>query len=288
MALFTVFGGSGFIGRHISSALKATGQPVSTPERDVPVETLGRLGHVLFCAGLTADFRTRPYDTMEAHVGLISRILSTGDFDSLVYLSSTRIYDGATHGSEEMTFTVDPWSPNDLYNISKIAGEALCLNHQNPRVRVARLSNVYGAGMFGSDGGGANFLSSVIDSAIADGHVELQSAPGSAKDYIHISDVVRALTLIAIEGTDRVYNVASGRNVSHEQLLDRLAETSGCTWSTAPDAPHVGFPEIMTARIASAFSGAALSWEPSRLLDRLPDLVFAANRGAHLTEGAFG
>jgi nucleoside-diphosphate-sugar epimerase len=288
MALFTIFGGSGFIGRHLGAALKATGQPVSIPRRDTPLESLGALGHVIYCAGLTADFRTRPHDTMEAHVGLVSRILAAGEFDSLVYLSSTRIYDGAIDGSEEMTFSVDPWSPNDLYNISKLAGETLCLNHANPKVRVARLSNVYGTGMFRPAGDGQNFLCSVIRDAVSQKHVELHSAPGSAKDYIHIGDVVRALALIAIDGRERVYNVSSGENVSHEQLLDRLSEITGCTWTTAPDSPHVGFPRIRTRRIAGAFAGAGIPWSPARLLDRLPDLTYAAGSGAHMTEGAFG
>tara|TARA_R110002110_G_scaffold328441_1_gene540012 strand:+ start:1981 stop:2847 length:867 start_codon:yes stop_codon:yes gene_type:complete len=288
MALFTIFGGNGFIGRHLATALKATGQPVSTPERNTPVDSLGALGHVIYCAGLTADFRTRPYDTMEAHVGLVSRILAAGDFDSLVYLSSTRIYDGAARGSEEMTFSIDPWSPNDLYNISKLAGESVCLNHTNPKVRVARLSNVYGTGMFSDGAGGENFLGSVIRDATSERHVELHSAPGSAKDYVHIGDVVRALALISIDGRERIYNVASGDAVSHEQLLDRLSEITGCTWSTAPDSPHVGFPMITTGRIAAAFAGAGLSWSPSRLLDRLPELTHAAGSGAHITEGAFG
>lgn len=288
MALFTIFGGGGFIGRHLANALRATGMSVSTPERDTPIDSLGALGHVIFCAGLTADFRTRPYDTMEAHVGLVSRILAFGEFESLVYLSSTRIYDGADSGSEEMTFTIDPWSPNDLYNISKLAGETLCLNHDNPRVRVARLSNVYGTGMYSAGGGAQNFLGSIIRDAISKQHVELHSAPGSAKDYIHIGDVVRALALISIDGSERIYNVASGHTVSHEQLLDRLSEITGCTWSTAPDSPHVGFPKIMTERITAAFTGAGLLWSPARLLDRLPDLTYAAGSGAHLTEGAFG
>lgn len=288
MARFTVFGGNGFIGRHLANALKSTGQPVSTPSRDSAVASLGDLGHVIYCAGLTADFRSRPHDTMEAHVGFISRILADGNFESLLYLSSTRIYDSAPHGSEEMTFTVDPWSPNDLYNISKLAGETLCLNHANPKVRVARISNVYGTGMFSDGPGGENFLGSVIREAARDNHVELHSAPGSAKDYVHIGDVVRALVLIAIDGRDRIYNVASGCSVSHEQLLDRLSEITGCTWSTAPDSPHVGFPEIITGRIASAFAGAGLSWSPSPLLDRLPDLTYAAASGTPITEGAFG
>lgn len=288
MALFTILGGSGFIGRHLASALKSADLPVSTPGRDVAVESLGAMGHVVYCAGVTADFRNRPYDTMDAHVGFLSRVLAHGTYDSLLYLSSTRVYDGASHGSEEMTFSVDPWSPNDLYNLSKLAGEALCLNHPNPQVRVARLSNVYGTGMYSTDPGLQNFLSSIILQAVSERHVLLQTAPGSTKDYIHIGDVVRALAMIAIDGTDRIYNVASAINVSHEQLLDRLSEITGCTWSTAPDAAQVSFPPISTARVAAAFATAGVTWEPANVLDRLPDLTLAAGSGTHLTEGAFG
>tara|TARA_R110002126_G_scaffold7828_15_gene37843 strand:- start:1787 stop:2653 length:867 start_codon:yes stop_codon:yes gene_type:complete len=288
MTLFTIFGGNGFIGRHLASALRSADLPVSTPQRGTAPESLGPMGHIVYCAGVTADFRNRPYDTMDAHVGLLSQILAAGTFDSLLYLSSTRLYDGASHGSEETTFTVDPWSPNDLYNISKLSGETLCLNHDSPQVRVARLSNVYGTGMYSGDQGLQNFLCSVIFDAVTKQHVQLQTAPGSSKDYIHIGDVVRALAMIAIDGTDRIYNVASAVNVSHEQLLDRLSELTGCTWSTAPDAPQVGFPAISTGRIAAAFAAAGLRWEPTAMLDRLPDLTRAALGSTHITEGAFG
>lgn len=286
--MFTIFGGTGFIGRHLVSALKSAGLPVSVPARDAPLKSSAQMGHIIYCAGVTADFRTRPYDTMEAHVGYLSRILALGGFDSFLYLSSTRIYDGAVRGSEETTFTIDPWSPDDLYNISKLAGETLCLNHDNPRVRVARLSNVYGTGMYSSDTGLQNFLSSIILQAVSEGHVQLQTAPGSTKDYIHVGDVVRALAMIAIDGTDRIYNVASATDVSHEQLLDRLSEITGCSWSTSPDAPHVGYPGISTTRVAAAFASAGLQWEPAHILDKLPDLTLAAKSGAPLTEGAFG
>lgn len=288
MTQFTIFGGTGFIGRHLASALKSAGLPVSVPSRDMHLPTAMSMGHVIYCAGVTADFRSRPYDTMEAHVGFLGRVLEQADFDSFLYLSSTRIYDGADRGTEEMTFSIDPWSPNDLYNLSKLSGEALCLNHDNPRVRVARLSNVYGTGMYSSGAGLQNFLTSIILDAVSKRHVELQSAPGSTKDYVHIGDVVRALAMIAIDGTDRIYNIASSINISHEQLLDRLAEITGCTWSTAPDAPHVGYPAISTARLSTTFSNAGLLWEPAHVLDRLPGLILAAGGGTPLTEGAFG
>lgn len=286
MSLFTIFGGRGFIGRHIANALKNADQPVMLPNRGDDPAGLGKLGHVIYCIGLTADFRERPHDTMEAHVAYLSKILQSADFESLLYLSSTRIYDGARRGSEEMMLSVDPWSPNDLYNLSKLSGEALCLNHPNPRVRVARLSNVYGPAMFSPGDKNQNFLGSIVHDAVVQGRIVLQTSAGSSKDYIHISDVVRALAMIAIDGEERLYNVASGTAVSHEQLLDRLSEITGCTWTHASDAPFVSFPQISTRRITGAFRNAGIDWNPINVLDRLPELILAASGKQDFTKGA--
>ena len=49
-------------------------------------------GHVIDCIGLTGDFRVRPLDTAEAHVGLVARCLAELQFDSFLLLSSTRVY----------------------------------------------------------------------------------------------------------------------------------------------------------------------------------------------------
>ncbi len=50
------------------------------------------LGHAFYCIGLTADFRSRPFETIEAHCGLLKEVLSGSRFSSFVYLSSTRVY----------------------------------------------------------------------------------------------------------------------------------------------------------------------------------------------------
>ena len=278
MSHFTIFGGNGFIGRRLAAAMRRAGQPVSIPARDSRVRDLGSLGHVIYSIGLTADFRERPFDTMDAHVGVLTDILRQGSFDSFLYLSSTRIYDGAGSGNEDAMPMVDPWSPSDLYNLSKLCGESLCLTHPNKRVRVARLSNVYGADMFGKIGAPQNFLGAVILEAIRSGHVRLNTAPASAKDYIHINDAVRALAMIAIDGDERLYNVAAGKSVTHEQLLDSIAEITGCTWDAEPDAPVVGFPHISTQKLSNAFHQAGISWHPADLISKLPDLVRAVDR----------
>ena len=218
---FTVLGASGFIGSHVAARLRARGDDVVCPPRALWPEMVNDLGHVIYCIGITADFRTRPIDTVQAHVCQLAELLGRG-FESLLYLSSTRVYAGAERGIEEATFRVDPASLDDVYNLSKLMGESLCLAIPNERVRVARLSNV-----FGPDWGSRNFLATVIAEAVDAGALLFRTAADSAKDYIAIDEVVDALLAIIERGSERIYNVASGRNITNAALAMRIAEVTG-------------------------------------------------------------
>lgn len=272
MARFTVLGATGFIGRHLLDHLDSQGEEVFAPDRDDPDILNSDLGHVVYAIGLTADFRSRPFDTMDAHVCRLMEILQSATFESLVYLSSTRVYGGCESGSEEAKLRVDPTAPGDLYNLSKLAGEALCFAHPSPAVRVARLSNVFAASQraFAKT---EDFLPAVIRAAVDAGHVRLETAPDSTKDYVWIGDVVRALHRIATAGTHRLYNVASGRNISNGDIVGGLQKITGCDIDVAPGAPRTVFPTIDVARIGSAFTPPDRPWAPAGLIEHLEDLV---------------
>ncbi|MBV9064181.1 MAG: NAD-dependent dehydratase, partial [Methylobacteriaceae bacterium] len=87
----TILGASGFIGSNLRRAVQAAGLPCYAPGRAEALRT-GPLGTVFYCIGVTADFRTRPFDTVAAHVCRLSRVLQGCEFDALIYLSSTRVY----------------------------------------------------------------------------------------------------------------------------------------------------------------------------------------------------
>src|SRR5580692_8093898 len=145
---FTVLGGSGFIGGHMATHLRARGYEVDVPPRDTALLYGRNLGHVIYAIGLTGNFRQRPYDAIEAHVNVACRVLQNTSFDSFLYLSSTRVYGGLpadVAGSEETPLDVQP-SADSLYDLSKLLGESVCMNVTAPAVRVVRLSNVYGRG----------------------------------------------------------------------------------------------------------------------------------------------
>lgn len=269
----TVLGAGGFVGRHLVAHLRAAGIPHAAPPRDDDGLTERDLGHVVYCVGLTADFRSRPFDTVEAHVGLLNRLLRAGRFSSLLYLSSTRVYQRAETTAETARLSVDPGDPSDLYNLTKLTGESLCLSMPRPTVRVVRLSNVYG-----HDPESENFLTAVLREALTTGRVRFGTAPDSAKDYVAVEDVVALLPAIAREGRSRLYNLAAGENTTNAAVAEGVAAATGATVSFAPDAPTIAFPPIDTGRLRGEFD-----WRPRRLADDLPDLV--ARRRAETTAG---
>ena len=177
--MFTVLGGKGFIGSRLVMHLRAAGHKCFVPTREEILKLGRELGHVIYCIGLTADFRHRTFDTMEVHVGLLSSFLRRSEYESFLYLSSARIYQSCALGEETAVVTVNPANPSDLYNISKLAGESLCLTLERPNVRVARLSNVYSPDLHSE-----NFLTSVITDAVRKRHVRLRTSRDSEKDYV--------------------------------------------------------------------------------------------------------
>jgi UDP-glucose 4-epimerase len=217
---YTVIGASGFVGRRLATWLRAAGETVYAPQRDDPELLRRPLGQVIYCAGMTADYAARPFDTVEAHVGLLSRVLQEASFEHLVYLSSTRLYDSLDeHGGsaldEETPLLLAPRQARHLYDLSKALGENLCLNAAGGRAAVARLACVYDW-----SAGSPGFLSAWLQRAMHEQVLCIDSASGIVRDYIHLDDVVGALHAMAAQRSTGIVNVASGEQVSNHELAE--------------------------------------------------------------------
>jgi nucleoside-diphosphate-sugar epimerase len=260
VAAFTVIGAAGFIGSALLSHLEAAGHVCRVPDAVGQDE----LGHVVYCAGLTWDWQQRPYDTIDAHVGAMAALATRGAFESLLYLSSTRVYDRhpepVAHEDDELRLS--PGDPGDLYALTKATGEAVALRAGG---RVVRLSNVYGP-----QDRGHGLLPSILAESSENGTVTLGSSLDSSRDFVSLDDVVPLLPRIALEGRERVYNVASGIALTNAELTDALAALTGCTVEVRPGAPRVRRAAIDIARVRGEFG-----FRPARLLDDLPGLLAA-------------
>lgn len=268
---FTVIGGKGFVGGAVVARLRADGHDVFVPERGDPLLLQRPLGHVIYAAGVTADFRSRPFDTMRAHVGLLAEVLEHAHFDSLLYLSSARVYRHAENAQEETPIALHSEDPEDFYDLTKLSGEALCHASGRRNVRVARLANV-----IGRDFRSANFVFDLIRSACRDGSIELRSAPDSEKDYVMVDDVADVLPKIALSGQHRCYNIAAGFNTQHVRIVGAIAATTGATCTVIPGAPRIASPPIDIRRLQTEFGFA-----PQEVLSEIPTLVNEYRKSAN-------
>ncbi len=260
---FTIIGGKGFVGDAVATHLRAAGHEVFIPDRGDPRLLQLELGHVIYAAGLTADFRSRPFDTMRAHVGTLTELLEHATFDSLLYLSSSRIYRHAEETHEESSIALCSENFEDYFDLTKLAGEALCHASGRRNVRVARLANV-----IGPDFRSANFIFDLIRSACRDQHIVLRSALNSEKDYVMVDDVAAILPKIALEGQYRCYNVAYGSNISHAQIVDTIAATTGASFAVNKGAPASISLPINILRLKAEFE-----FFPQDILSEIPRLV---------------
>lgn len=241
----TVVGAAGFVGARLAARLRAVGREVWTPAKGDPELFERDLGCIFYCAGLTADYDARPFDTVAAHASLLSELIRADRFERLVYCSSTRLYDGQrkaeVHEAEPLVF--DPADPRRVYDLSKALGENLTLARTEGRGTVARLSNVYDW-----EDGAPGFLSEWLIKAQATRNLALDSSPNIARDYIHLDDTVAALIALGDRGQG-VYNVAAGR-LSTNADIARVFEATGwrITFSGAANPPPP--PNAVAERLA--------------------------------------
>lgn len=244
---YTVIGASGFVGTRLVTALQQAGHHVYAPRRGDPDLFSRELGRVIYCAGLTADYAARPFDTVEAHVSLLARVLQNTRFSHLVYLSSTRLYDssGADNGQERQDLALNPANPRHLYDLSKALGENLCLTVAGERTAVARLACV-----FDWQPGAPGFLSEWLQRAASEKSFSLDSGTGFVRDYIHLDDVVASLRAMMDGAVTGIVNVASGENVSNAELAEVFHR---CGWhvSLNQKTPRQQAPLCDIRRLAS-------------------------------------
>ena len=250
--IFSVLGADGFVGQALVRHLRDQGAEVRAFGRADSDYFAQPLGQAIYCIGLTADYLSRPFDTIESHVSFFAKLLKDAEFDSMTYLSSTRLYDsGAGTGSEDEFLTLSPHNPRHLYDFSKGLGEVLCLTAGRANVRTARLGSVYA-----DDLAADKFLHQLLREAMVKRELKVNRHPRVSRDYVHMDDVCQALTAIATGGRRHIYNVASGRNTANSDLFAQIERLTGCaiTATVASDTCCPRSPKIDVSALAEDFA----------------------------------
>jgi len=229
---FSIFGGTGFIGRRLAQRLQEAGHEtyVMSRNHDFSVKD-SHLGHLIYAAGVTGNrFITDRFNTVEVHVSKLNQLLSTAEFESLTYLSTCRIHERSMASPESVEeFLVNPGDISDFYNLSKLLGEAMVLQSTRRYVRVVRLAYVVDLAEDSRDEVVEWWRQAQI------GRLHMQCHPHTEKNYVILDEVCRAVTDIALSRQGGVFEVASEQNVRMIELGELFQEQSRCMLSFAPD-----------------------------------------------------
>jgi len=250
-----VVGARGFVGGAIVAEARARGLAVL--ERRTDDEAAGDADAAIVYAGGVASGAARdPQLAFRRHVGDAVRWAAV-PHRSFVYLSSTRVYDGADATREDARVRVLPGG-SDPYVSSKVAGECAVLA-VSPRAFVARLSNVAGPSVRSE-----LFLSDILRQAASEGIVRVRSALTSSKDYIDVRDVAAWTVDLALTGGPRILNLAAGRNLAHGELLGVLTRIAPVSVVVADASPEIVVTAIDAGLVQATF--------PRALRDPLAEL----------------
>ncbi len=75
-----------------------------------------------------------------------------------------------------------------------------------------------------------------------------------------------------MHGNRKIYNVASGKNVTNAQIVDILGRLTGCIVEVDENAKRICYPNIYVSRIKEEFA-----FTPSKITDDLNELVSKYN-----------
>ena len=259
----TVLGAGGWIGAALLAELQRQRRPVRAVGRaDLPawLAEQDQEGPVIYAIGLTADFRQRPHATAEAHVSLLSQVVQRPGIEHLLLLSSTRVYARSADTRETATLPCLSSDPSDLYNLSKLLGEALVLQDPRQGMKVVRISNVVGPRQPNS-----TFVGALLEEARVGGLVTIQQTSDTTKDYVALADVLRLLPLIAERGQQRLYNLGSGRNTSHAEVADWLVRQRVVVRFATKEVANSGLilPKLAIVRFEAEFESPGDPVQPS-------------------------
>lgn len=254
-----VTGGAGFIGHHLVAGLLERGDRVrvlddfSSGSRD-RLATFGKglevtEGTILDRASLDAAFAGCEVVLHHAAIASVAQSLSHPRLVNDVNVNGTIevMLAAARHGVRRVVFAgssavygtpealpcresqcPEPLSP---YGIGKLAAEHLIHGlgkTHGIETTVLRYFNVYGPGQDPS----AEYAAVVprFIAAVLAGHRPIiNGSDGISRDFVYITDVVRANLLAARDGspTGLTCNIASGVQTSLRQLLQAIAEATG-------------------------------------------------------------
>lgn len=194
-----------------------------------------KVDYVVHAAAVTSSKKMieKPVETILTSINSTKAVLDYAaktSPKSVIYISSMEMY-GEIHSkdkiTEEMLGYLNPLTVRSDYPESKRMCENLCVAYYNEfgvKVKIARLAQVFGTGILpGENRVFAQFANAFLKSE----DIVLHTTGESEGNYCYISDAIKAILLLIIDGKDaEAYNVANEEmHSSIRNMAKMVAET---------------------------------------------------------------
>jgi len=137
----------------------------------------------------------------------------------LLYLSSSEVYSGLPYPpfSENQIGNTSPSHPRACYIEGKKCGETICMAARRKGIdaKIARVSLVYGDG---TKKGDSRVLNQFIEQALTNKRIELRDSGTAKRTYCYISDAVKMMWKILLDGKSDIYNLGGFSTVTIAEL----------------------------------------------------------------------
>ncbi len=210
---YTIFGSTGFLGKNLKSFLIKKKYKVFCPLKK-KYKFDNDLGHVFYCAG-TSDSIANPDKALSANLVYLNKVISNNSFTTFTYFSSIRVYSLNKSTKEDDVIRCDLFEKGSYFKKLKLAAESLCLQINNPKIRIIRLSNLYGK-YFDKQ---IYLMPTILRNFRKNKTIKLSISPNSTKNYLDVEDALRISFKIAKLGKNRIYNVAANSSIKVGDIL---------------------------------------------------------------------
>ena len=220
---YTIFG-RGFVGTNVEQFLKKTKCKVFLPKKG-KYKFNKNLHNIIYCIG-SDNWIKDPKGSFEANLGVIPKIIFNNKFSSFTLISTTRLYLGSTKKNtrENNLIQINPNIRNFFFNSLKLSAESLCLSLPNKRIKVVRMSNLFGDNFSKQ----IYLLPTLIRNAIKNKKINIIINKKSSKDFLYINEAIEILLKIIKKGKHRLYNVASGKNTELFKISQKIKKITNC------------------------------------------------------------
>lgn len=283
-----VTGGAGFIGSHLVASLLSSGSYVQIID-DLSTGRLSNVpeGAVLHQMDISSDqaseliVRERPdvvfhlagqanvlksmTDPVEdARVNMMGtlKLLTASKRASVskfIFASTAAVY-GST--IRERLLESDPIAPVSFYALSKCFSEQYIRLyselHQLPYT-ILRFSNVYGPRQ--QPQGEGNVIPLFMNQLRSGEPITIHGDGNQTRDFVNVSDVVKALLSATMHGRNGTYHVSTGASISVNDLANRLIAIHGTSHPIVhTESPRAG--DTMHSCLDNRKASSELLWQP--------------------------